>query len=153
MKKKGKIYDFSDFEECVRASNSKNVNVSSMKIGDFRDWKDFSSISKINKINPRPYLKHMVQITATRGSFNLKYKTGFFSDEEFDLDFLMDSIKKDGFPIPEPRIRHRGILQSRKDNIIQKLSSVIKPEKLKFWETIPVTNSDPGDLVYLGDLE
>lgn len=153
MKKKGKLYDFSDFEECVRKSNSKNVNVSSMKVGDFRDWKDYSSLSKINKISPRPYLKQMVQITATRGSFELKYKTRYFSDEEFDLDFLVENVKKNGFPIPEPRTRHRGILQSRKDNIIQKLTSVIKPEKLNFWETFPVANKDPGDLVFLGDTE
>lgn len=152
MKKMGKVYDFSDFEECVRESNSKNVNVSSMKIADFRDWKDYSFLSKINKLRPRPYLRDMVQITATRGSFDLKYKTRFFTDEEFDLNFFLEHIN-DGFPTPEPRTRPRGILKSRKDNIIQKLASVMSLNKLKFWQTIPVTNSDPGDLVYLGDEE
>lgn len=75
MKEMNKVYDFKDFETAVSTANSGNVKVLSMKSVDFKKWQDHSSRSK--KQSGQHYMHEIVQVTATRGSYDLKYKKAF----------------------------------------------------------------------------
>lgn len=66
LKQKGKVYDFKDFSDCVKAA-AQNTNVISMGISDFYQWQNGTSQYKLNKISPRPYLQEMVEISFFRG--------------------------------------------------------------------------------------
>ena len=54
IKQRGKIYDFTDYEQCVKNSSSGNVDVKSMTVSDFRHWPDKSSVHKFSKLTYRP---------------------------------------------------------------------------------------------------
>ncbi|CAH0724069.1 unnamed protein product, partial [Brenthis ino] len=62
MKKKGKIYDFSDFEECVSSINKSKVIVQSMLPENFLNIPNYVSQRRIQTSNPRAYLKNMVEV-------------------------------------------------------------------------------------------
>jgi len=77
MKQCSKIYDFTDYEQCLKNSNSGKVDVKSLQVSDFRDWPDVSSIHKISKMTPKPYLADSVWLRAKRGKYTVDYKVGF----------------------------------------------------------------------------
>ena len=143
MKRQPKIYDFHDFVEAVSRANSKNVKV--ITLYDFYDFKDCSSIYKLNKQNPRPYLKDMVQVMATRGENILKYKTSF-SSAEFTLNFLRANNFKNGVPFTKERKAERGISEARKKEILTKLGPIMPKNRSIFWENLPV-NDEAVDLL------
>ncbi|XP_050299621.1 uncharacterized protein LOC126738363 isoform X1 [Anthonomus grandis grandis] len=61
MKRKQKIYDFSDFLDAVGSSCKGNVDVKAMNFNDFCVWKDVTSQTKLKKdLENRPYLSDMV---------------------------------------------------------------------------------------------
>lgn len=77
VKSKGKVYDFADFEDCVKQSYSGKVKVKSLQSTELFLPFDFSSLYKITKKTPRPYLSEMVQVTFKRGTLDLHYKIKF----------------------------------------------------------------------------
>lgn len=79
MNRMKKVYDFPDFETAVATANSGNVVVASMKSSDFFKWQDHSSRSK--RQSGKYYVHEFVQVTATRGSYDLTYKKSFSSNE------------------------------------------------------------------------
>jgi len=96
MKQRGKIYDFNDYEQCVRNSRSGRVDVKSMTVSDFRDWVDESSAYKIAKSTPRPYLAEMVWIRFQRGKVTFDYKTEFGQTDVTTCNFLTAKACKNG---------------------------------------------------------
>lgn len=122
LKKKGKVYDFQDFVDCVKnASCGKNAIVAVMELQNFYQWIDFTSQYKLGKTSPRPYLQSMVQVTFTRGEHTLKYRNNFNSDFII-LNFLTAKACKGGIPSPMPVQTPRGVLKERKENILNKLA-------------------------------
>ncbi|XP_039288678.1 uncharacterized protein LOC111055158 isoform X2 [Nilaparvata lugens] len=145
LKLKGKVYDFEDFTEAVQNSNSKKVTVVSMKPEDFFLPFDYSSIYLISKAIPRPYLANMVQVSFSRGSLSLKYKTSF-EGEQTTLKFLkVKHEKNQTVPAPTTRCTPRGVNAAKKDGILTKLLPLMPGNRKAFWLGLPV--SDAPDLI------
>lgn len=140
LKKKRKVYDFSDFQDAVQNSNSGKVNVIKMQHNNFYNWGDFTSNYKLNKIKPRPYLQQIVYLEFTRGEYTLKYKNNF-SEEAVTLNFLSNKVMKNGFPTPSQRTEDRGVDADRKAQILTKLRGIMPKNRLKFWKDLPVSTN------------
>lgn len=130
-----KVYNFKDFETAVLTANSGNVTVLPMKSLDFKNWLDHSSRSK--KQSGHHYMHDIIQVTATRGSLDLKYKKSFSSTEEFTLNFLQEKFRKCGIPCPEQVTNDCGISKERKENIL-KLNGILKADKIQFYRDLAV---------------
>lgn len=140
LKKRGKVYDFRDFIECIQMSNSGRVVVGEMNLDDFYIWPDCTSQYKLNKMTPRPYLHSMVHLRFLRGKKTLEYKNDF--NEEFStLNFLTAKTCKSGIPLPKRLQVARGITQERKLNLLTKLSGIIPENRLRFWKDLPVSKA------------
>lgn len=139
MKNK-KIYDFDDFTNCVKLTNSENVIVKNLNISDFFYWPDLSSQVKIKKCEPRPYLNTMVKISAVRGSYTLKYWTDFKSERGHDLDFLKVNTLKNGMSLPREHNEARGIPNEKKASILKHLCPLMDKNRRLFWENLKETN-------------
>lgn len=44
MKKMGKLYDYSDFEQCIKSANKGFVNAKVMRVEEFFDYKSECSV-------------------------------------------------------------------------------------------------------------
>lgn len=137
LKRKRKVFDFADFEECIQKSNRGRVVVVNMKCNDFYNWGDHTPQYKLKNINPRPYLKQMVHLEFLRGDFNMAYKTTFVGSP-IQVNFLNAKVVKNGFSTVPPRNRDRGIPAERKKSILTKLGPVIPKNRIKFWEDLPI---------------
>lgn len=145
MKKMVKIYDFRDFKNAVESANSGKVHVHEMKINDFFTFNDCAASRKISMTKPRPYLNDMVQVKFTKGEYTINYKTSF-EGESINLDFIKAGFLKNGFPLPTHKEEARGITSKRKRDIIQRLAKLMPPNRVKFWEELPV-NDGAADLI------
>ncbi|CAH2088927.1 unnamed protein product [Euphydryas editha] len=147
LKKAQKVYDFSDFIDCVQLANSGKVNVKPMEISDFYKYKDHSSQYKLKKCEKRTYLKDIVCIEVQRNSMKLFAKTTYDDNNMIEIDFLKTKLVKESTIIPEPERNQkaRGITQERKTGILRKLSNIIPHNRLLFWENLPV-NEESVDL-------
>ena len=137
MKQRGKIYDFNDYEQCVRNSCSGGVDVKSMTVSDFRDWVDESSAYKIAKSTPRPYLAEIVWIRFQRGKVTFDYKTEFGQTDVTTCNFLTAKACKNGVATGATRLIPRGIPADKKADIIAKLSAVMPATRVQFWRDLP----------------
>lgn len=143
MKNK-KIYDFEDFVDAVKKSNSNKNVVKTMLISDFYNYKDVSSQAKLKNLEPRVYLKDIMSIKAEKGDFTIKYKESHEGDWK-TLDFLQVKIKKDKtFPEFPNKKSPRGTTKERKEEIISKLVPLMPENRRRFWIDLPVSNSDSG---------
>ncbi|KAJ2954865.1 hypothetical protein O0L34_g3183 [Tuta absoluta] len=142
MKKRGKLYDFTDFEEAVVSINKSKVVVKSMNTEHFFDVQNYVSDRRIQNSNPRAYLKDMVQVCFTRESYDLKYKNNF-KDEYTELRFVNDKFIKDPSIMRlEFHTKPKGVDSKRKDEIIRNLLSIIPNHKHKFWLNFPTNEDD-----------
>lgn len=51
LKKRGKVYDFEDFRNCVQGASSGKTVVAEMEIKHFFDWSDYTSQHKLSRIH------------------------------------------------------------------------------------------------------
>ncbi|KAL1506646.1 hypothetical protein ABEB36_005971 [Hypothenemus hampei] len=109
-------------------------------------WKDISSQYKIKKHNPKPYLKNMTELVATKGQHFLTYKTDFNQEDYYKLDFIKINAKKDN-TVPLPKLRDRGIKSERKEAIIKNLLPLMPANRHAFWLNLAV-NEEALDLRY-----
>jgi len=137
MKQCGKVYDFTDYEQCVKNCSSSKVDVKSMTISDFRDWPDESSMYKISKLKPRPYLADIVWFRVERGKNSIDYKTEFDQSSVTMCNFLSAKAYKSGISNGVIRSVPRGIAPAKKDDIIKKLSAVMPAPRMQFWLDLP----------------
>lgn len=142
MNKMKKVYDFDNFKEAVENANSSNVTAVEMTSNDFYQWPTYHSYAKLNKTSPRAYIADIVYIRADRGSKVLKYKTDLSSSEELVLDFLQVKYVRNDIPLPAARSGNRGVLRSRKQNIIDRLGQFIPDINLNFWKNLPETATE-----------
>lgn len=145
MKKKGKLYDFTDFEEAVASINKSKVIVKSMATEDFLDIQSYISDRRIQNSNPRAYLKDMVQVCFIRDSYDLMYKNDF-KDEYSELRFLNDKyLKNPSIMKLEFRSKPKGVESKRKAEIIRNLLNIIPKHKQQFWINLPAINFDGNE--------
>ena len=88
LKHQGNSYDF---VTPIQSSNKGKVISKVMNILDFYLFHDLSSVSKRNSKcsnHEKVFLSKIVHIRATRGDYNLQYKTDYESNEYFELNFL-----------------------------------------------------------------
>ncbi|KAF6209662.1 hypothetical protein GE061_015411 [Apolygus lucorum] len=129
-----------------RNANSGRVVVEEMKQEDFYEWEDNSSTSKINRTVPRPYMKDMVEVVATRGKLTLSYRTRFTSDETHVMDFTKKKLtKKNIVKRPNSIPNLRGISTNRKSQITQNLLELMPENRRPFWVNL-VENDKSADL-------
>lgn len=144
MRDMKKVYDYSDFVECVQKTSSRKTVVKNMNASDFYMYQDGSSQHKLRKLDPKVYLKDIVAVRVERGSFNLKYKKSHGNEAFQELDFLQTKIiKNKEFPNAPQKVE-RGIAKERKQEIIGKLVPLMPENRRSFWLNLPV--SDAPDL-------
>lgn len=139
IKRKGKIYDFKDFENAVRQPNSKNFNVKTLTPWDFRDFKDEASSQKLKTLISKPLMNDIKYLKAVRKSFTLKYRMNY--DEKVDLaelDFLRVKVMKSGLSKPAVVGTYRGIPEEKKKEILEKLVEDMPASRRDFWYNLPV---------------
>lgn len=137
MKKKAKLYDFTDFEEAVSTTNNGRVDVKSMTPQSFLNVPNHLSDRRINNSSPRAYLKNMSQVCFQRGIYDLMYKNNF-CDEYIMLRFMTDKyLKNPSIMTITFRTEPKGIEQDRKNGSINKLSAIMPAHKMIFWRNLP----------------
>lgn len=147
MKKRKNIYDFKDFVDCVSEARA-NIIVKKMEFYDFRDWRSYCSQSKLNKLgDDRPYLNDVKYFSATKGKYSISYSKTYNVEDKQDLDFLLNRITKSkNIPVPKTHDDFRGVTQSKKKDIIDKLCPLMPKSRQKFWKTLPESDKVP-DLI------
>ncbi|KAK2702927.1 hypothetical protein QYM36_018494 [Artemia franciscana] len=133
MRKKGKVYDFPDFVECVSTSRK---DVTALELCEFRQW--VTQKRAMNKKCVLPKLLSIVEAKFEKGSRLLYYRTDFDKDME-SCDFLQP--KFDSKRLPEVNRVPRGILKEKKDAIVKKLCPMMPRNRQTFWKSLPVSKS------------
>jgi len=136
MKKRpgGVLYDFEDFVNVVRSSNSRKVDVVEMRNEDVLNWKDGHSCVKTKKASK---LGQMSVIQVRRGSRSLFYKLNHEDAEFTELDFLRAKFE---LKVPSLLRPHdRGIQEAKKNDIIGKLCPFMPQSRRAFWCSLPVS--------------
>lgn len=142
LKKKGKVYDFSDFVHSVQVTNSGKNVVKIMEISDFFSFQDLASQHKLRKMEPRIYLKDMMCVQVQRGLLKIMYKTSHAEENFTELDFLQVKISKSmEFPQAVAKTEPRGIDKERKAAIITKLVPLMPTNRRNFWYNLPISSS------------
>lgn len=133
---KNKIYDFDDFCEAVNSAG-KNVNIKKITIDDFYEWQDYTTQYKLSRLSPRPYISDIVEVEVNRGSFDIRYRTGFDNEPITASIVGTKFLKLDKLPSPTKKTVPAGISQTKKNNILKSLSSLIPANRMSFWRGLP----------------
>lgn len=143
LKRKQKVYDFEDFVDAVKLSNSKKNVVKVMTISDFYFYQDLSSQHKIRNLQPRTYLKNILAVKAERGQFSLYIKEKHAAESSWKkLDFLQLKIMKNRkFPDLKNKTAFRGITKDRKERIISELLPLMPETRKSFWLNLPESST------------
>lgn len=138
LKRRGKIYDFKDFENAVRQASSKNPLLKSLTPWDFREFKDLSSPQKLKTLISKPLMNDIRYLTAVRGSYVLKFRMNYDDNVDLaDLDFLQMKVAKFGFSRPEIVGTYRGIPEDKKKEILENLVEEMPVSRRQFWYDLP----------------
>lgn len=144
LQKKGKVWDFEDYKECVQSANSRNVKVIDMKLEDFYVWKDYASKTKLKKITPKLVLRNIVEVKVVKNCKEIFFKKHF--NEEYEkLNFLIAKHAKSGLSRPLNKTQPNGITNERKQQLLKLLKNVIPTNRFEFWEKMPVRNNYNSD--------
>ncbi|KAK9720024.1 hypothetical protein QE152_g22290 [Popillia japonica] len=150
LKRKGKVYDFQDFKNCVQNANSK-TKVIDMQLENFFDWKDFSPKFKLNKTNPKPYLQNMVHTIFKRGNKSMDYNTSF-DGPSLTLNFLIAKyVKVNNLPSPSQKQQLRGVSKQRKFTLLSKLVAILPKNRLTFWESLATNDATGEEALYVDE--
>lgn len=81
-------------------------------------------------------MKHFV---ATKGKFTLNYSDTYDAQSKMKkLDFIQKKNLAKGFPEIVSFNQNAGIAQDKKDDVINKPSSLMPPSRRNFWLNMPV---------------
>ena len=145
MKKcpKGRVHDFPDFAEVVRKSNGGRVDIAEMKNEDFKDFKSAHSVHQLKKSNT--LLKDVFAVKFVRGSHKLHIKKSHDAQDFHEINFLKKTFR---CQMPgQLRDANRGVSQSMKTEILQKLCPLMPETRRRFWEDISVgEHNDDGEI-------
>ena len=141
MASKKKLYDFSDFVECV----NKHGTAIEMKPTEFMKFEN--NLNRTGKDCKFPHLADASEVCFIRGSTQIYWKTRHSDDCYQHGEFLKKKSRKAieaETPIPH-HTSPRGVNKQKQLDIIEKLSPVLPKDKLKFWLELP-TNEKSTDL-------
>ena len=145
MRKKKNVMDFNDFMDCV---DGKKVRIVAPACTDFKNLTGEESQPKLSR---RPCLiADMRVVEFRRGQKSLFVKQNHNDAEFTEFDFLKKKFKPGSAIIPPLRTSDRGIPQSKKDDIANKLLPLMPENRRGFWQTLSV--SDEPDLLTNGQL-
>ena len=135
-----KVYDFSDFVECV----DKHGTAIEMQPNEFKLFKNHLSHGKDTKF---PHLSDISEACFQSGSTKLYWKiqhseTCYQHGEFVQKKFRKFIAAKSVVPCYDSP---RGVNKKKQQDIVAKLSPVFPPGKLKFWLELP-TNDASSDL-------
>lgn len=88
----GSVYDFDDFCDVIKTTNSGKVDVMIMNYGDFIKFSPAQCQRKLKGSN-RPMLSDIVEVQLKRGSRHLHYKTSYSQCQYSSFDFLKKAFK------------------------------------------------------------
>lgn len=95
----------------------------------------------------------MIEVQFTRGKQTLLYKTDYEQAEAIELIFLISKYFKQNIKKPPPKSKPKGISRERKATIMSKLTQIMPPTRLQFWETLPVNDDTTCTNLNLSDTE
>ena len=133
-RKDGNVYDFSEFVDVVKKSNSGKVDVIVLDNEKVRAYKGGQSQVKLKKA--KVLLGKMCVIQLRRGSRNLHYKTSHADDDFQQVDFLKNVFSLDR--PPKLRTEGRGIPDAKKTDIVRKLCPMMPASRRSFWENLMI---------------
>ena len=141
IRTKGKLYDFDDFVDCV----DKRGTAIQMESNEFFEYENEKGTAKDIKT---PLLKDISVVQFRRASTKMYYKNRFDDDEFKEAEFMKkksrNKFKK--WTLYKSKGEPRGILDSKKEDIIKKLLPLYEnQEKRTFWEQLP-SNAESLDL-------
>ena len=138
MKTMDKVYNLSDFVQCVNAGE-----VVLMTHTDFYQFESGLSEGKASK-SSRPLLRDVYIAEFRKGSYNMHYK--LHHDDTFRET---SSLKKKKLLIldkPPCEKEERGITSKKKNGVLRNLSSLMPINRRTFYDNLTV-NDDVVDLV------
>ena len=139
MKKKGKVYDFTDFVSCVGAYGDYVI----MDHSDFYLWKSGLSESKASK-SSRPLLRVVFVIEFRCESYNMFFKLRHNHPNFKEGDFRQKKGKERIHTLPEKQSTNRGIMSKKRNTIISELGSPIPSSRISFFQNLTVDRSTVG---------
>jgi hypothetical protein len=136
LRRKGTVLDMTDFVGCVAKSR---LPVKQLMFSDFMEWTDDISTSKLKKLGQqRPMLADVVVCEVRRGSSKLFFKQHSY-DNVFNSFDLLKSTASTALPanvkIP------RGIMASKKAEIVKKLVPLMPPSRRTYWLSLAVNKT------------
>lgn len=124
--------------EAVKQAQRPN-EVKVMEVQNFYKYLDLSSQHKVRKLKPRIYLRDIMVISAKRGCYTLDFKNNHTDDVFQTLDILqLKYIKSQSFPNVKQRDLPRGVNESTKTAIIEKLVHLMPENRKQFWLELPI---------------
>lgn len=139
----GNIYDFNDLKAAVQSSR-KGVQVVDVNV--FHKWeKKKRQVRKNARNDPLNgfLLNRVVEVRFKKESKCLEYKTDFDQPHYDSLDFLQKKVNLEIIPAILPI---RGVLKSKKEEIIKALGPLMPRNRIDFWNNLVESDSAP-DLV------
>ena len=149
MKKMDKLFDFQDFIKCV----SKVGDTIIMKFDDFLDFENGLSQSQASK-STRPLLKDVYIAQFRKGSTSLFFKTHTSGTNSDFMEATFLKRKSEQSILNCEKINsqkmNRGITPSKKQIILDNLSTLMPTNRRSFYENLPV-NEESADLISQDD--
>ena len=134
MKDMKEVCDWADFMKCVERSG----HIYEMKIEDFALYGSGLSQNQEPK-RTRPLLENVSVSEFRKGSTCSYFKASHAEKEFKTTEFLKKktqvSIENGGLIIPV-RAVERGINKDKKEHIIKKLGPLMKPSRVRFFESM-----------------
>ena len=140
--KGGNVYDFPEFVDVVKKSNSGKVDVIVLDNEKVRAYKGGQSQVKLKKA--KVLLGKMCVFQLRRGSRNLHFKTSHADDDFQQVDFLKNAFSLD-LP-PKLRTEGRGIPDAKKTDIVSKLCPMMPASRRSFWENMMIGDAVDNEL-------
>ena len=141
MRGKKLIHDFDDFQAAV-AKYGKPVP---MEISDFHNYQNGVSSGAFTH---KPLLSNVQEVMFERGSTKIHWKTSMGDEAYQEGDFLkkkvaMSCMKGKAVPVKESP---RGVSETKKADLVQKLCPFMPENRRKFWVDLPV-DAEARDLI------
>ena len=142
LAKMDKVYDFTDFTECVDKYGKSVL----MNVYDFMLWESGLSQGAVSK-SSRPLLKDVSVAEFRRGSLKMYFKRRHDADSFDECDFLKKKSKMKIIELPTKQTEKRGIAPKKKETILKDLGPLISSSRRRaFFENL-VTNVESVDLL------
>lgn len=142
------ISEFKDLKNCITSSR-KNINIIELK--NFYEWLNKKRSTNIKKDPLYGFkMNNIVMAKIFKGSTVMEYWTDF-KGESKTLDFLQKKfIKNIKTYTPNKIMQQRAISVTKKNEIVQKLVSLMPESRKQFWTSLPVSTTSEDLVLEIG---